>query len=131
MSKEKLAKRKQEILDSIHDQAVREHYRVQLEMAEALEAEGVTTAFHDNSMFVDEREDEKHERDKRIGQAMADRLLERRSEALRDGVREAMADRLPERRSEAQRSRISVFVSIAIAVGIAMVVIVVLTALSR
>jgi hypothetical protein len=53
MSKEAIARRKKEILESIADPVVREHYRVRLDEAEQLEEEeGVVTAFHE--VFEDE-----------------------------------------------------------------------------
>jgi len=66
MSKEQLAKRKEEILAAIKDPTVREHYRAQLDMAEEMEAEGIPTAFHDSDLFVEERKEIANEIEERV-----------------------------------------------------------------
>jgi len=66
MSKDQLAKRKEEILAAIKDPKVREHYRAQLDMAEEMEAEGIPTAFHDTDLFVEERKEIADEIEERV-----------------------------------------------------------------
>ena len=82
MSKEQLAKRKQEILASIKNPLVREHYRAQLDMAEELESEGIATAFHDTDMFREERDEVEHEAEEQLAEAVAEKLGERQGRRL-------------------------------------------------